>query len=111
MKKKVAEAETVMRSKGATIGNIVGAQVPVSQTEDDNTILRTWHPDGPNGQVEKKEGILAHHEVMLRLDMIDLERGEPCHSSLRRGRLRFDLFRGEDCWTPWILPHERRTRP
>jgi seryl-tRNA synthetase len=38
-------------------------------------MLRTWHPDGPNTQVEKRTDILAHHEVLLRLDAMDLERG------------------------------------
>jgi len=75
LKKQVAEQEVLMRAKGATIGNVVGPKVPVSQTEDDNTTLRTWHPDGPNGEVEKRTDILPHHEVMMRLDMIDLERG------------------------------------
>lgn len=37
--------------------------------------VRTWHPNGPNAQVEKKSDILPHHEVLLRLDAIDLERG------------------------------------
>lgn len=43
--------------------------------QDDNATLRTWHPDGPNGQVEKKTDIMPHHEVLLRLDAMDLERG------------------------------------
>ena len=38
-------------------------------------MLKTWHPNGPNSQVEKKPDILAHHEVLLRLDAMDLERG------------------------------------
>jgi hypothetical protein len=37
--------------------------------------LRTWHPDGPNGQVERKTDIMPHHEVLLRLDAMDLDRG------------------------------------
>lgn len=43
-----------MRDKAGTIGNIVGPKVPISQTEDDNAVIKTWHPDGPNAQVEKK---------------------------------------------------------
>ena len=43
--------------------------------QDDNVTLRTWHPEGPNGQVEKRTDILAHHEVLLKLDAMDLERG------------------------------------
>ena len=37
--------------------------------------IRTWHPDGPDAQVEKKTNIMPHHEVLLRLDAIDLDRG------------------------------------
>jgi seryl-tRNA synthetase len=43
--------------------------------QDDNATLRTWHPDGPNAQVEKKADIMPHHEVLLRLDAMDLDRG------------------------------------
>ena len=74
-KPKVAEAEREMRLKAGTIGNIVGDKVPVSETEDDNLVTKTWHPDGPNGQFEKKEHFLSHHEVMYRLDLFDTERG------------------------------------
>jgi len=75
-KRKQAKAhEAAMRARASTAGNIVGKAVPVSNTEDDNQVLRTWHPDGPNGTFEKKSGILAHHEVLLRLDAMDLDRG------------------------------------
>ncbi|KAF8480033.1 serine-tRNA ligase [Russula ochroleuca] len=74
-RKEARDAELAMRQKASAIGNIVNKGVPVSQTEDDNATLRTWHPDGPNAQVEKKTNILAHHEVLLRLDAMDLERG------------------------------------
>ncbi|UZJ52346.1 hypothetical protein CBS101457_001666 [Exobasidium rhododendri] len=68
-------AEAKMRTKAREIGNIVGDKVPISQTEDDNAVIRVWHPDGPNAQVEKKTDILSHHEVMMRLDAFDMERG------------------------------------
>lgn len=74
-KPKVAEAEREMRLKAGTIGNIVGDKVPVSETEDDNLVTKTWHPDGPNGKFEKKDHFLSHHEVMYRLDLFDTERG------------------------------------
>ncbi|ETW77326.1 putative seryl-tRNA synthetase [Heterobasidion irregulare TC 32-1] len=74
-RKEAREFELQMRQKASTIGNIVGKAVPVSQTEDDNVTLKTWHPEGPNAEVEKKSNILAHHEVLLRLDAMDLERG------------------------------------
>ncbi|KZV63072.1 serine-tRNA ligase [Peniophora sp. CONT] len=67
--------EVTMRKRASNVGNLIAAGVPVSMDEDNNEIIRTWHPEGPNGQVEKKAGILAHHEVMLRLDAMDLERG------------------------------------
>ncbi|KIP04037.1 hypothetical protein PHLGIDRAFT_94039 [Phlebiopsis gigantea 11061_1 CR5-6] len=69
------EHEAKMRQKASTVGNIVGSGAPVSLTEDDNVTVRTWHPQGPNAQVEKKADIMPHHEVLLRLDAIDLERG------------------------------------
>jgi seryl-tRNA synthetase len=49
----------------------------LNTVQDDNATIRTWHPEGPNGQVEKRTDILAHHEVLLRLDAMDLERGAP----------------------------------
>ncbi|KDN43210.1 serine-tRNA ligase [Tilletiaria anomala UBC 951] len=75
LRPKVVEAENKMKAKARMIGNIVGPKVPVSQTEDDNAVLKTWHPDGPNSQFEKKTDILPHHEVMYRLEMFDPERG------------------------------------
>lgn len=53
----------------------------VCRDQDDNVTLRTWHPHGPNGQVEKKTNIMPHHEVLLRLDAMDLERGVPLRSA------------------------------
>ncbi|CEH13815.1 seryl-trna synthetase [Ceraceosorus bombacis] len=69
------EKERLLKSAANKIGNIVGDMVPVSQTEDDNKVLRTWHPDGPNAQVQKKSDIISHHEVMLRLQAFDTDRG------------------------------------
>jgi seryl-tRNA synthetase len=74
-RKETRDSETALRQKAGTIGNLVNKDVPVSKTEDDNATLRTWHPEGQNGQVEKRSDILAHHEVLLRLDAMDLERG------------------------------------
>lgn len=74
-RKETREFEVEMRKKASTVGNLVAKDVPVSLTEDDNVTLRTWNPDGPNGQVEKKTNIMPHHEVLLRLDAMDLDRG------------------------------------
>merc|ERR1712225_222970 len=61
--------------KVGTIGNIVHSSVPTSTNEDENQQIRTGHPDGPNAQVQKGEGILSHHEVMYKLDILDQDRG------------------------------------
>lgn len=37
--------------------------------------LRTFHPEGPNVQPAQRTDIMPHHEVLLRLDAMDLERG------------------------------------
>lgn len=40
--------------------------------KDDNAVQRTWAPEGVS--VEKRE-VLSHHEVLLRLDGYDPDRG------------------------------------
>ncbi|PIL29037.1 hypothetical protein GSI_09085 [Ganoderma sinense ZZ0214-1] len=67
------DVEAKMRQRASTVGNIVAKGVPVSLTEDDNKTLKTWVPEGKD--VEKKADIMPHHEVLLRLDAMDLERG------------------------------------
>lgn len=93
-KKEAKDFEVEMRQKATTVGNIVGKNVPVSLTEvmalfslprttlnhystlqDDNLTLRTWVPKGESEEPPIRENILAHHEVLLRLDAMDLERG------------------------------------
>ncbi|KAL8293343.1 hypothetical protein RQP46_000044 [Phenoliferia psychrophenolica] len=79
-------AEEIMRKKAQQIGNIVHESVPISESEDDNRVERTYHPDGltPNGEMTKPqlgvgrtmtEGILSHDEVMFRLDILEMDRG------------------------------------
>ncbi len=78
-KKEAKEFEIRMRQKAGTVGNIIGKNVPVSLTEDDNAIMHTWDPKGLK-EPEERKGILPHHEVLLRLDAMDLERGiDPWH--------------------------------
>ncbi|KAF9450043.1 serine-tRNA ligase [Macrolepiota fuliginosa MF-IS2] len=74
-KKEAKEFEVLMRSKAGTVGNIVGKSVPVSLTEDDNATLKTWDPNGVQDEPAVREGIMPHHEVLLRLDAMDLDRG------------------------------------
>ncbi|KAJ7594192.1 hypothetical protein C8J56DRAFT_1121412 [Mycena floridula] len=74
-RKEIKEYELKLRKRASNVGNIVGKDVPVSQTEDDNVTCRTWHPAGEAEEPTPREGIMPHHEVLLRLDAIDLDRG------------------------------------
>lgn len=67
-----AEKEKLLRIKVKTIGNLVHDSVPVSKTEDDNTVERTWAPEGVTFE---KRNVLSHHEVLDKLDGYDPERG------------------------------------
>lgn len=70
------EAEEALRKKANRVGNLVHDSVPVSDNEDDNLVVRTYHPDGPNAQpVKGGPEVLSHHEVMYKLDITDMERG------------------------------------
>ncbi|EMR61918.1 putative seryl-trna synthetase protein [Eutypa lata UCREL1] len=66
------QKEAALKTKVKSIGNIVHDSVPVSDNEDNNAIQRTWAP--PGVAVEKKD-VLSHHEVLLRLDGYDPDRG------------------------------------
>ncbi|KAK0460705.1 uncharacterized protein EV420DRAFT_1619919 [Desarmillaria tabescens] len=74
-KAETKEFEIKMRQKASTVGNIVGKNVPVSQTEDNNAILRTWHRADESDEPPVRTDIMPHHEVLLRLDAMDLDRG------------------------------------
>ncbi|ODN96486.1 serine-tRNA ligase [Cryptococcus wingfieldii CBS 7118] len=68
--------------KAGQIGNIVDPQNHVSMTEDDNPVLKLWHPE-PNHkgnsemltEADKSTDILSHHEVLARLEAYDTDRG------------------------------------
>ncbi|KAL4787757.1 hypothetical protein BJX76DRAFT_317517 [Aspergillus varians] len=66
------QKEGLRDKKIRTIGNYVHDSVPVSNNEDDNSIIRTWSPDD---FVAEKPNCLSHHEVLTRLDGYDPERG------------------------------------
>ncbi|KIR60362.1 serine-tRNA ligase [Cryptococcus bacillisporus CA1280] len=89
MDKKIAEMTTRVADlikkrdqKAGQIGNIVDSQNHVSLSEDDNPVLRLWHPE-PNhkgnsqllDESDKPEGIISHHEVLARLEAYDTDRG------------------------------------
>ncbi|KAG4301254.1 hypothetical protein PCK1_002564, partial [Pneumocystis canis] len=66
-----AEKERVLKQALKTVGNIVHDSVPVSKNENDNEVIRTWAPEC----VLEKKDCLSYHEVLLRLDGYDPERG------------------------------------
>ncbi|KAH6658364.1 hypothetical protein BKA67DRAFT_557846 [Truncatella angustata] len=67
-----AEKDVALKKLVKTIGNYVHDSVPVSNTEDDNVVLKTWAPEGVTPE---KKDVLSHHEVLTRLDGYDPERG------------------------------------
>ncbi|QLL32152.1 hypothetical protein HG536_0C03210 [Torulaspora globosa] len=69
-----------LRKKVFQIGNIVHPSVVVSNDEDNNELVRSWKPAdiedvGPLASATGKPAALSHHEVLLRLDGYDPERG------------------------------------
>ncbi|PSN59861.1 serine-tRNA ligase [Corynespora cassiicola Philippines] len=76
--KKAREEEAAQKlvklnAKAKTIGNYVHPDVPISDNEDNNKVLKTWAPEGKKAE-PLKEGI-PHHGVLARLDGYDSERG------------------------------------
>ncbi|KAI1439172.1 seryl-tRNA synthetase [Xylaria sp. CBS 124048] len=69
--KEAAELQAQLDTKLRMVGNIVHESVPVSATEDDNVVLRSWNPETP----KPSEALLSHHQVLARLDGYDPERG------------------------------------
>lgn len=73
------KADLDLRMKVNTVGNFVHESVVVSQTEDDNDVVRTWAPEGYEvaavAAQTGAEASLSHHEILLRLDGYDPERG------------------------------------
>ena len=70
----VAVKLDLLRTKAKSIGNYVHDSVPVSDNEDNNEIIRKWAPEGFNENTQEQAS-LSHHEVLLRLDGYDPERG------------------------------------
>ncbi|SGZ57567.1 CIC11C00000000768 [Sungouiella intermedia] len=74
------KADADLRFKVNQVGNIVHESVVDSQDEDNNELVRTWKPENyaEVGQVAAATGApaaLSHHEILLRLDGYDPERG------------------------------------
>ncbi|KAK6455172.1 Seryl-tRNA synthetase, cytoplasmic [Scheffersomyces xylosifermentans] len=73
------KADADLRFKVNQVGNIVHDSVVDSQDEENNELVRTWKPESYEvGQVAAATGApatLSHHEILLRLDGYDPERG------------------------------------
>ena len=74
------KADADLRNKVNQVGNIVHKSVVDSQDEDNNELVRTWKPEslaeiGPIASCTGAEAKLSHHEILLRLDGYDPERG------------------------------------
>ncbi|KAJ3075729.1 Cytosolic seryl-tRNA synthetase [Podochytrium sp. JEL0797] len=89
--------EKLLNAKLNAIGNIVHSSCIVSETEDDNEVIKKWWPKGTGAAAEALEleattkraavlatlpknghgipGFFSHHEVLDRLDGYDPERG------------------------------------
>lgn len=68
-----AEKLVALTKKVKTIGNYVHADVPISASEDNNKVLKTWAPEGT--KAEHNATGIPHHGVLARLNGYDPERG------------------------------------
>lgn len=57
-----------------TIGNIVHPSVPVSDNEDNNSVLREWGTK-KDIKVNSTKGRCHHHEILAMIDGYDPKRG------------------------------------
>ncbi|KAF6014877.1 Cytosolic seryl-tRNA synthetase [Brettanomyces bruxellensis] len=80
--KKEEEADKKLRYKVNQVGNILHPSVVDSLDEANNSLERTWEPEGYEfGKLTnvatgtKAPAKLSHHEILLRLDGYDPERG------------------------------------
>ena len=69
------EALRILEKKVGEIGNLVHETVPVSKTEDDNRVERTWGE--PNRmKIDNTPGHYFHHAVLTCIDGYDSARGQ-----------------------------------
>lgn len=71
-KEVVEQAEKLL----GKIGNIVHSDVPISNNEDNNKVVRTWGEPKRDLKADGSAlGKLRHHEIMQCLGMLEMERG------------------------------------
>ncbi|SCU84046.1 LAMI_0C05974g1_1 [Lachancea mirantina] len=69
-----------LKKKVCQVGNIVHPSVVISNDEENNELVRSWKPEGldkidTTATGSREPATLSHHEVLLRLDGYDPERG------------------------------------
>lgn len=75
-----ANTDKELRNKVNQVGNLVHESVVDSMDEANNELIKTWVPEGYKEPAQVAAGSnapanLSHHEVLLRLDGYDPERG------------------------------------
>ena len=75
-----ANTDKELRNKVNQVGNLVHESVVDSMDEANNELIKTWVPEGYKEPAQVAAGTnapanLSHHEVLLRLDGYDPERG------------------------------------
>ncbi|KAG5421383.1 SES1 [Candida metapsilosis] len=75
-----ANTDKELRNKVNQVGNLVHDSVVDSMDEANNELIKTWVPEGYKEPAQVAAGTnapasLSHHEVLLRLDGYDPERG------------------------------------
>lgn len=73
-------ADKDLRFKVNQVGNLLHESVIVSQDEANNELIKTWKPEqykeiGQSAAATQAPAQLSHHEVLLRIDGYDPERG------------------------------------
>jgi len=71
----VQAKEDLWKKALINIGNLVSNECPVSDTEDDNAILRQWSPEGMDLRPELPEPKLPHDQLLWRIGGYDPDRG------------------------------------
>jgi len=67
-------------------------------------VLKIWDPNDIEGEPQVRQGIMPHHEVLLRLDAMDLDRGTFVGDHFFLLTLSsFFFLRGQGCGSPRIL--------
>ncbi|KAH8738721.1 hypothetical protein FG386_000512 [Cryptosporidium ryanae] len=74
IEREAAETENSRNRLWHKIGNVLQQDVPISSTEDDNLVLRTWGSI-PSIKVDGTPGKMHHNEVMARLGFFDSNKG------------------------------------